>query len=425
MPEPNDILITPGATGELTGELELPDGETAPLTRPKRSLGGLLLLALPVVILGVAGWFYFGSSAEAKRKPASDETAKAGETSPPPASEELNEALKIVSSAQLQQTPPTPASGDGVASEPPPVTVVPPPPDTPSQPAPVQNTTPEPQRQPVQNSQASAYRSVVFEEPTSKSVAPENSAKPAAFTPKPERAEVKLLPRFGALLPVRLLGTVFTLRDNATIRLGLMRDVQTAGGTIAAGTELIGRVTGSADKRVFIQVEGYLREDGTLVSFGGDALGADGADGFAGKKRDVSSRWKRVFSTIGRAAFSLGRTYLQSRGNGAVIIGDVADSAAPDFQIRPEIQSFVELSAGTVGFVRVTSLGTSTDTTAPVNEPVAPTAPGPVFTEAMLADLLERGTEADLRAALPKLPVAMRPLVESFLSQTSMKGGAR
>jgi hypothetical protein len=73
----------------------------------------------------------------------------------------------------------------------------------------------------------------------------------------------------------------------------------------------------------------------------------------------------------------------------------------------------------------VTSLGTSTEATTPVNEPVAPTAPGPVFTEAMLADLLERGTEADLRAALPKLPVSMRPLVESFLSQTSMKGGAR
>lgn len=421
MPESNETLILPGETGEL----ELPDGETAPLTRPKRSLGGLLLLALPVVILGVAGWFYFGSSAEARRKPAGDETAKVGDvqTSQPPASEELNEALKIVASTPSQPVSPPPASGVGVATEPPPVTVVPSPPDTPPQSAPVQNTTPEPQRQPVQNSQASAYRSVVFEEPAAKPLPTETNARLAASTPKPERADAKPLPRFGALLPVRLLGTVFTLRDNATIRLGLMRDVQTPTGTIAAGTELIGRVTGSAEKRVFIQVEGYLREDGTLIAFGGDALGADGADGFAGRKRDVSSRWKRVFSTIGRAAFSLGRTYLQSRGSGAVIIGDVADSAAPDFQIRPEIQSFVELTAGTVGFVRVTSLGGSTETTAPVNEPVAPTAPGPVFTEAMLADLLERGTEADLRAALPKLPMSMRPLVESFLSQT--KGGTR
>lgn len=423
MPEPNETLIVPGETGEL----ELPDGETAPLTRPKRSLGALLLLVLPVVILGVAGWFYFGSSAEAKRKPASDETAKAGDAQPaqPAASEELNEALKIVSSGQPQPVPPPPASGVGVATEPSPVTVVPPPPDTPPQTTPVQNTTSESQRQPVQNSQASSYRSVVFEVPAAKPVSPETTVKPVAFTPKPERAESKPLPRFGALLPVRLLGTVFTLRDNATIRLGLMRDVQTPTGTIAAGTELIGRVTGSADKRVFIQIEGYLREDGTVIAFGGDALGADGADGFAGRKRDVSSRWKRVFSTIGRAAFSLGRTYLQSRGNGAVIIGDVADSAAPEFQLRPEIQSFIELTAGTVGFVRVTSLGTPTEPPIPVNEPVAPTAPGPVFTEAMLADLLERGTEADLRAALPKLPVSMRPLVESFLSQTSMKGGAR
>lgn len=423
MPEPNETLMIPGETGEL----ELPDNETAPLARPRRSLGGLLLLVFPVVILGVAGWFYFGSSAEARRKPATDEVAKTGDgqAAQPAASEELNEALKIAGSGQPQPVPPPPASGVGVATEPPPVTVVPPPPDTPPQPAPVQSATPEPQRQNVQNSQASSYRSVIFEEPAPKPFSQENAAKPVVFTPKPERGEEKPLPRFGALLPVRLLGTVFTLRDNATIRLGLMRDVQTPNGMIAAGTELIGRMTGSADKRVFIQVEGYLREDGTVIAFGGDALGADGADGFAGRKRDVSSRWKRVFSTIGRAAFSLGRTYLQSRGSGAVIIGDVADSAAPEFQLRQEIQSFVELTAGTVGFVRVTSLGTPSETTAPASEPVTPTVPGPVFTEAMLADLLERGTEADLLAALPKLPVSMRPLVESFLSQASTKGGAR
>lgn len=422
MPETNETLILPGETGDL----ELPDNETAPLTRPRRSLGGLLLLAFPIAILGVAGWLYFGSSAEARRKPAADETAKAGDgqTAQPAASEELNEALKIVGSGQPQPVPP-PASGVGVATEPPPVTVVPPPPDNQPQAAPVQSPAPEPQRQNMQNSQASSYRSVVFEDSAPKPISQENAARPVAFTPKSQPDAAKSLPRFGALLPVRLLGTVFTLRDNAAIRLGLMRDVQTSNGTIAAGTELIGRVTGSADKRVFIQIEGYLREDGTVIAFGGEALGADGADGFAGRKRDVSSRWKRVFSTIGRAVFSLGRAYLQSRGNGAVIIGDAADSAAPEFQLRQEIQSFVELTAGTVGFVRVTSLGTPSEIPAPVNEPPVPSAPGPVFTEAMLADLFERGTEADLRAALPKLPVAMRPLVESFLTQASTKGGAR
>ncbi len=428
MAQPNDTTNEP--LQNVTGELEAFEREAAPVERPKRLLGGILLLVLPVVILIVGAWFFFGGKADAGRRPVTEEPSKPGDPaagqSPGAASEEMAEALRLVRSTPPAGDPakPTtpPVAGVGVATGPPPVTIVQPPAETPS--APVQPAPRDipPQVAPV--SQSGSFRSVVFEEAISKAPPSSPPAQPVLPAPVLNPAKSAPLLRFGSLLPVRLLGTVFTLRDNATVRLGLMRDVTTSSGTVPAGTELVGRVNGSAEKRVFIQVEGYLRPDGTLVAFGGEALGADGADGLSGKRRDVSSRWKRVFGTIGRAAFSLGRAYLQSRGSGAVIIGDVADSAAPEFQLRTEIQTFIELPAGTVGFVRVSSLGTPVPETRIPENDLTP-VPGPTLTEAQLADLLERGTEADLRAALPKLPTAMRPLVEIFLTQAVVKGGGR
>jgi len=70
--------------------------------------------------------------------------------------------------------------------------------------------------------------------------------------------KVAVLPPFGTMLPVRAQGVIFTLRNNSYARLELTRNAQGPGWSLAKGTILIGRVSGSEYDRAFITVNGYL-----------------------------------------------------------------------------------------------------------------------------------------------------------------------
>ncbi|MCA1628145.1 MAG: hypothetical protein LC742_09305, partial [Acidobacteria bacterium] len=106
-----------------------------------------------------------------------------------------------------------------------------------------------------------------------------NLSQPAS----PERATESVpLPPLGTMLPVRTLGTLYTLRSEGYVRMQLTREVSGRGWSLARGTELYGVVRGSDFEigRAYVQLVGFIdQSSGRLVRIQGSLLGADGADG--------------------------------------------------------------------------------------------------------------------------------------------------
>lgn len=228
---------------------------------------------------------------------------------------------------------------------------------------------------------------------------------------------------FGTLLPVRLLGAVFTLRaSGGLVRMELTRQVSGKNYSYPAGTVLVGTLRGSEDKRAFISVIGLIDPvSGGLVKFAGEVMGTDGASGVSGRRRQIKSAWSRVLGglrDVGTAALgALG----SRRGGGTVIISDSTNKASGVLseELSGVIGSnrkpseFVEVSAGTGGFVLVTDLP---DEKPPTNltRPDAKSATG--LSEDELADLFSEGNKEKIRAALPRMTPEFRALAEKYLA---------
>src|SRR5262249_52495029 len=165
------------------------------------------------------------------------------------------------------------------------------------------------------------------------------------------------LPTFGAMLPVRTLGAIYTLRPGLT-RLELTREIRGEGWLLKKGTVLIGRQQGSENDRAYITLVGFIDPaSGRLVKLAGDVLGADGAPGLQGKRRQISSRWSRVLGRAANAAVSLGQAAL-TRGGGVNVY--LPNAISPEIQsLSPSTISrreFVEVSAGATAYALVTDL---------------------------------------------------------------------
>src|SRR5262249_57364617 len=103
-----------------------------------------------------------------------------------------------------------------------------------------------------------------------------------------------VLPPFGAMLPIRTMGALYTLRPGLA-RFELMRDVRGQGWQMRKGTTLIGQQQGSEYDRAYVSLLGFIDpESKRFVKATGEMLGADGAPGLQGKRRQISSRWARV-----------------------------------------------------------------------------------------------------------------------------------
>jgi hypothetical protein len=84
------------------------------------------------------------------------------------------------------------------------------------------------------------------------------------------------LPPFGAMLPVRTLGAIFTLRQSLA-RLELTRDVRGQGWMLKKGTIFVGQQQGGEFDRAYVSLMGFIAPgSGGFVRLGGDVLGADG-----------------------------------------------------------------------------------------------------------------------------------------------------
>ncbi|HEY7182915.1 MAG TPA: hypothetical protein VIC84_15905 [Blastocatellia bacterium] len=221
-----------------------------------------------------------------------------------------------------------------------------------------------------------------------------------------------VLPPFGAMLPIRTMGALYTLRPGLA-RFELMRDVSGQGWRMRKGTTLIGQQQGGEYDRAYVSIIGFIDpESKRFVKAPGEVLGADGAPGLQGKRRQVSSRWARVLGRVATSAVSLGQAAL-SRGNSTTVVlpGAVAPELTPNVASRRE---FVEAPAGTPGFVMITDLpkeaqGVDADPLAEAN--------GEKLTDEELAELLSSDSPEKIRAAMPRMTPELRRIAEAVLKE--------
>jgi hypothetical protein len=249
-----------------------------------------------------------------------------------------------------------------------------------------------------------------------------------------------VLPSFGSMLPVRTIGGLYTLRSGALTRLELTRDMRGNGWSMKRGTILVGTSRGGEYDRAYVSIVGFIDpQSGKLVKLGGDVLGGDGGTGLKGKRRQLDGGWARLLGKVGTAALSVTGALVGGRGNGTVIISDGLRTRAIN-PVTDEIsgviggeldqkqrRGFVEVEAGTSGYVMVTDLPTAikgTEASPDLNEEtlaalsdVDVARPATGLSERELADLLAGGSPEEIRAAMPRMTPEMRKIAAAVLGQ--------
>jgi len=246
------------------------------------------------------------------------------------------------------------------------------------------------------------------------------------------------LPPFGSMLPVRTIGGLYTLRSGALARLELTRDIFGNGWSMKRGTILVGSTKGGEYERAFVAIIAFIDpESGKLVKLGGDVLGGDGAAGLKGKSRQLDSRWTRILSQLGNAALIVTKAALGGRSNGTVIVSDEARSSLIN-PVSEELNGvfggpsdrsrragFVEIIAGTPGYVMVTDLpaaikgtkaGAELDvqTLAALSD-VDAVRPATGISEREFAELIAAGSPDEIKAKLHRMSPEMRKIALAVL----------
>jgi hypothetical protein len=221
-----------------------------------------------------------------------------------------------------------------------------------------------------------------------------------------------VLPQFGAMLPIRTTGALYTLRPGLA-RFELTRDVRGQGWYLRKGTTVIGQQQGSEYDRAYISLMGFIDpESKRFVKAPGEVLGADGAPGLQGKRREVSSKWARVLSRAATSAVSLGQAAL-ARGNSTTVVlpGAVAPELIPSVASRRE---FVEVPAGTPAFVMITDLPKEAQV---VDADQLAEGNAEPLTNEELAELLSSDSPEKIRAAMPRMTPELRRIAEAVLKE--------
>lgn len=219
----------------------------------------------------------------------------------------------------------------------------------------------------VSNSEDARGRSLFFgitkdpkEVEKSKSV----DAQVTTITSQKEAAPAQI--PFGTLLPVRLVGSIYTLRNSGGfVRMELTRPVEGKGYSYPAGTLVLGNVRSGESTRAFVTVVGLLDPvSGELVKFSGELLGRDGASGIEGKRRNLTSQWARVFRGMKDTAASVLGSVGALRSGSTVILSEPirrgTESMSEDLSSailkNDREETFLEVAATSNGYVLVTGL---------------------------------------------------------------------
>lgn len=171
---------------------------------------------------------------------------------------------------------------------------------------------------------------------------------------------------FGTLLPVRLVGSIYTLRTSGGfVRIELTRSVEGNGYSYPAGTLVIGNVRSGESVRAFVNIIGLIDpSSGELIRFSGELLGNDGGSGIEGRRRNLTSQWARFFRGLKETAGSVLGSVGAIRSGSTVILsepirrgtqsisGDLSDAVLKNDREN----TFLEVTAGSSGYVLVTGL---------------------------------------------------------------------
>ena len=249
------------------------------------------------------------------------------------------------------------------------------------------------------------------------------------------------LPPLGTMLPVRTLGTVYTLRSEGYVRMQLTRAMSGQGWSLPRDTELYGVVRGSDLEvgRAYVQLIGFIdQRSGKLVRLQGSLLGSDGTDGLRGRKHSLNSGWSRALKVAGAGVVEALSTVAAGIGNRPVYVGDVYGYSAPrvtsplmweinGLAYRQGHAGFVEVPANTAGYVFVMTppreiQGVDAgDVNTPVDElrrmsDVGQSRASGQLSEAELVELMTEGSADDIRRALPRMTPEMRRVAEAVIA---------
>lgn len=451
---------------DVTETEELPADLTKRSSRKKKlvMIGGLLGLLL---LAGLGGWWLLsGKQVQVKAARRAGEKITSGTDLQKAAYDSLKESLATptanatpgASAANIGTGQPVTVSIAGVSSSPAPgklqtdaikapvqsgiaMTIAPPPeavsgtPET-RKPRALESSAPEnSSAQSTVNGQSLAAvskpktgSSISFIVPKEKD---EAVAAPAKTTTETNRNEKPVLikrtspaPNFGAMLPVKLIGVLYTLRTGSMARLELARDITTPNGNLKRGTVFVGTVAGSEIDRAFVQIKGFIDPaTNSLTKLDGELLGSDGGAGLRGKRRRVASAWVKVLDRAAQSGTQI-LTGVLGRRNGGVIVstdpyGTYRSTSNYDQSQLQDSRTFVEVAAGSVGFVLVTTLPSESKGDSHLAQ--ADTNSLPESTSAMsdqeVAMLLTEASPAQIRAALPRMSPELRGVAQTVLKE--------
>lgn len=269
--------------------------------------------------------------------------------------------------------------------------------------------------------------------PENKSQARYESSVIVASSENSTRAKTNtvVLPPFGTLLPVRTVGTIFTLRSASYIRFELTRDMSGEGWKLKRGTQFYGTVK-SADvetARAFISVSGFIDPDtNRFVRVSASVMGNDGADGIRGKKHKLNSGWVNALKKVGREVLDTAKSAATGIGRRPIIItensGGITDPIAEEISgLVLSRNGFVEVGVGTACYLLVETQpaeiqGVDSDVSSfSINQSLNQNRLSEErLSEEEVADLLTKGNRDEIRRALPRMTSEMRRVAEIFLS---------
>lgn len=207
-----------------------------------------------------------------------------------------------------------------------------------------------------------------------------NQPKEQSSDPSIRRPDSPITIPFGTMLPVRLIGSIYTLRNSSgVVRMELARLVEGDGYKYPAGTVLVGNIRGSESNRAFVTMIGLIDPvTGELSKFNGDLLGIDGASGIEGRKRNLTGKWAQFFRGLKDTASSVIGSVGSIRGGSTVILSDQIRRGAGEFSddisgsvLRSSSQTtFVEVPAGATGYILITELSNPSANAGTVNSSI-------------------------------------------------------
>ncbi len=243
--------------------------------------------------------------------------------------------------------------------------------------------------------------------------------------PSLKRANAKSTPSFGAMLPVRLMGVLYTLRAGSLVRLELARDIQAEGWALKRGTVFVGAVLGGELDRAYVQIKGFIDPDTQgFVRLEGELLGNDGGAGLRGKRRRVSSAWGKVLDRVAQSGTQILTGILGRQGSSIIVATDPYGTyrSTNGADSSQDNRSFVEVPAGEVGFVLVTALPQTERADSHLANRSNLEDQPETLPDAELAQLLAEADPAEIRAALPRMNPELRRVAEMVLREIETVG---